>query len=433
MFIVYDLIFLIISIFYLPVYILRGKFQPGFSARLGKLPKDLTLDSPIWIHAVSVGEAQAVRVLAQELRKEYPAKKLVISTVTATGNKIAKTIAKDGDLVTYLPLDFSFFVKNVIDKVKPAVFILAETEIWPNLISYLHKKHIPIIVVNVRISDASFKGYCMVKFLAKPILNKITFFCAQTERDAERLRGLGVAPDKIKVTGNMKFDIAIDVQKDYSSYKTKLGLLPQEKLFVAGSTHPQEEEIILDTYQELCANYPNLKLFLAPRHPERAKDIEKIVSGAGFRPVLVSQLPLAPCNCIAKPVFILDSIGELNNFYAIADIVFIGGSLVKIGGHNILEPAVFAKPILFGPQMFNFRDIAELFLNKQAAILVGDKLALKEAVRDLLNDPDKSAQLSRRAKKLIENNRGSSMRNTEVIKSESFIFHGIIKKQEENA
>jgi len=415
MFIIYDLIFLAISIVYLPIYLLRRKFHRGFWARLGVLAKDLNFASPIWIHAVSVGEAQAVKALIEELRRAYPDKRLVISTVTATGNKIANTIAKAGDFVTYLPLDFSFFVRCVIDKINPAVFILAETEIWPNLISYLHKKKIPIIVVNGRISDASLRGYRLIKFLAKPILNKVSLFCLQSERDAQRLRSLGLAADKIKVTGNMKFDIAIDVQKDYSSYKTKLGLLPQEELFVAGSTHPQEEKIILDTYQELCVNYPDLKLFLAPRHPQRAKDIEKIVSAVGFRAVLVSQLPLAPCNCIAKPVFILDSIGELNNFYAIASIVFIGGSLVKIGGHNILEPAAFAKPVLFGPHMFNFRDIAELFLNSQAAILVRDPQELKKAITDLLSSPSQRSKLSQRAKELILKNQGSSHSNLELI------------------
>ncbi len=416
MFIIYDLIFLVISIVYLPIYLLRGKFHRGFWARLGVLPKGLALDQPIWIHAVSVGETQAVKVLIEELRKAYPAKKFVISTVTATGNKIAKTIARDGDLVTYLPLDFSFIIRNVINKVRPKVFILAETEIWPNLISCLYKKNIPILVVNGRISDRSLGGYRLVRFLAKPILNKVNFFCLQTERDAERLRSLGVAPDKIKVTGNMKFDITVDTEKDYAAYKLKLGLLPGEKLFVAGSTHPQEEEIILGAYQELCLTYPELKLLIAPRHPERAKGIENLVSSAGFRPVLASQLPLAACNCIARPVFILDSIGELLNYYAIAEVIFIGGSLAKTGGHNILEPVAFGKPVLFGPYMFNFKDIAGLFLNHQAAISVQDQAGLEQAVKDLLSGSSLGRELSRRAKELLESNRGSSRRNLEVIK-----------------
>jgi len=418
--IIYDLIFLVISIFYLPVYILRGKFQRGFMARLGVLPKGLALDQPIWIHAVSVGEAQAVRILVEGLRKAYPAQKFVISTVTATGNKIAKTFAKDGDLVTYLPLDFSFIVRKTINKIKPKIFILAETEIWPNLISYLYKKNIPTAVVNGRISGRSFKGYRLIKFLAQPILAKIRLFCVQTERDAERLRSLGVAADKIKVTGNMKFDISIDTQKDYSAYRLKLGLLPDEKLLVAGSTHPQEEEIILGVYQELCVTYPGLKLLIAPRHPERAAEVAALTKRSGFFPLRISLLnsrTREPEN--PRTVFILDSIGELLNYYAIAEIIFVGGSLVKKGGHNILEPAALGKPVLFGPQMFNFRDIAELFLSAQAALAVSGPEELKTRISDLLSDPSLIAQLGERAREVVFRNQGASPRNLEFL---SFFF-----------
>jgi len=421
MFILYDLIFLVISIVYLPIYLLRGKFQRGFMARLGILPKDLELNNPIWIHAVSVGEAQAVRVLVEGLRKAYPAQKFVISTVTATGNKIAKTFAKDGDLVTYLPLDFSFIVRKTINKIKPKIFILAETEIWPNLISYLYKKNIPTAVVNGRISGRSFKGYRFIKFLAQPILTKIRLFCVQTERDAERLRSLGVAADKIKVTGNMKFDITIDTQKDYSAYRLKLGLLPDEKLLVAGSTHPQEEEIILGVYQELCVTYPDLKLLIAPRHPERSADIAALIEKFGFSPVRLSSLNSRTqrTQSNSRTIFILDSIGELLNYYAIAEVIFVGGSLVKKGGHNILEPAALGKPVLFGPQMFNFWDIAELFLSAQAALVVSGPEELKTKISDLLSDPSLIAQLGKRAREVVFRNQGASPRNLEFL---SFFF-----------
>ena len=206
MFILYDLIFLVFTLIYLPIYLFRGKFHRGFLARLGILPKNLSLDRPVWIHAVSLGEAISTRGLVEELRKAYPHKKFALSTVTATGNKIAREISRTGDFVTYLPLDFSFTVKTVINRINPGLFIIAETEIWPNLIAHLSKKGIPIVTVNARISDSSFKGYSAIKPLIKPILNKISLFCAQADLDADRLKKLGVAADKIKVTGNMKFD-----------------------------------------------------------------------------------------------------------------------------------------------------------------------------------------------------------------------------------
>ena len=206
MFILYDLISLIFTLIYLPIYIFKGKFHRGFFARLGILPKNLILDRPIWIHAVSLGEAVSMRGLVEELRKIYPTKKFVISTVTPTGNTIARDLASSSDLVTYLPLDFSFTVRGVMNRINPGIFIIAETEIWPNLISCLYKKDIPIVIVNGRISDASFRGYSAIKFLIKPILNKVRLFCMQTESDAHKLKELGDEIEKKKETGKMKFD-----------------------------------------------------------------------------------------------------------------------------------------------------------------------------------------------------------------------------------
>ncbi len=418
MFIIYDLIFLVIAVIYLPVYLFRKKFHRGFLSRLGFLPKDLELNKPIWVHAVSVGEVMAVRRLVDELRNLYPDKKLVISTVTVTGNKIARDIAEEGDLVTYLPLDLSFIVRTVIDRVGPSLFVIAETEIWPNLISYLYRKNIPIVTVNGRVSNASFRGYASIKILLKPILGKISLFCVQTERDAKRLMHLGVAEDKIRITGNMKFDIKdySDKIQDTTDYRLKLGLVSKHKLFVAGSTHAGEEEIILEVYKELQRDFPDLKLLIAPRHPPRCKDIARLISRFGFRSVFVSNLPFECSTCIASPVFILDTVGELISFYGIADIVFVGGSLIKKGGHNILEPASLAKPILFGPHMFNFRDIADLFLSNRAAIMASNQDELRTNIAELLNNPSKAIELGKHAQQLILQNQGATKRNVEYIK-----------------
>ena len=386
--------------------------------RFGILPRGLELNKPIWIHAVSVGEAMAVQNLVKELRIAYPDKRFFISTVTPTGNKIARSIAKETDFVSYFPLDLSFIIRSFVDKVKPSLFIITETEIWPNLISYLYKKNIPVIVVNGRISDHSFKGYLSIKFLLKPILNKINLFCAQAHQDGERLMQLGVLQDRIKITGNMKFDLQdyTDFKKDYTDLKVKLGMGNEERFFVAGSTHPKEEEIILGAYKELLSDFPNLKLLIAPRHPERAKQVEKLITRYDFKPIKISQLSLLPIIYNLKPIFILDTVGQLLNFYGIADIVFVGGSMIKKGGHNILEPAALGKPVLFGPYMFNFRDIAGLFLDKKAGILVHNKEELKMNIRELLNNPDRAVVLTQRAKALIMQNQGATRRNLEYIK-----------------
>ena len=413
------MIIIVFALIYLPVYLLRRKFHPGFQMRLGILPSGLELNKPIWIHAVSVGEVITVKNMIRELRATYPDKRFFISTVTPTGNKIAKSIAKETDFVSYCPLDLSFIVRSVVDRIKPSLFIIMETVIWPNLISCLYRKHIPIVLVNGRLSERSFKGYLSIKFFIKPILNKINLFCVQTPSDAERLLRLGVSKDRIRVTGNMKFDNTDYSDKkiiDYADkYRALLQLSKEEKLWVCGSTHPGEEEIILDVYGKLLGEFPQLRLLIAPRHPERAKEIEKIVSRNGCPSIFISSLYLKPNTHNLKPIFILDVIGELVYFYNIASIVFVGGSLIKKGGHNILEPASLGKPVIFGPYMFNFRDIASLFLENKACVIAHNKEELRVNIEDLLKNPDRSTELSLRAKAIILQNQGATTRNLEYI------------------
>jgi 3-deoxy-D-manno-octulosonic-acid transferase len=420
MHILYDIIFLIIAIVYLPIYLFRGKFHRGFFSRLGILPKDLELNRPIWVHAVSVGEAMAAKGLIEGLRKTFPNKRLVISTVTPTGNKIVQGFKRENDLLIYLPLDFSFITRRVIEKINPSLVIIVETELWPNLILNLSKKDIPVLLVNGRISDRSFQGYLRVKFLFKPVLDKISLFCVQSGRDAERLMRLGVSEEKIRITGNMKFDIKDSSASSQAGIpdaglKQSLGVAPEEKIFVAGSTHPGEEEIILDVYKNLLSRFDRLKLLLAPRHPERAANVERLVVKYGFQPLRISRLN-AGNTAVSNTVFVLDTIGQLQSFYRIADIVFVGGSLVKKGGHNILEPAFLAKPIISGRYMFNFRDIADLFVNNAACILVNNARELEAAVVNLLDNPAAGKELGVKAKELIAQNQEATLENLEQIK-----------------
>ena len=418
MFIIYDLIFLIVALVYLPGYLLRGKFNFGFFRRLGFLPPGLNLDRPIWIHAVSVGETIAIRGFLNQLRQAYPGKKIVISTVTATGNKIARGLIKEGDFLTYLPLDFSFIVRGVFKKLNPLMFIIAETEIWPNLISCLDRLQIPVITVNGRISDSSYSGYRLIKFFIRPILRKVKQFCVQSDLDRRRLESLGVDKQRIQVTGNIKFDLNLDLSPkiDVLAYRAKLWLGQSDKLLVCGSTHPGEEKIIFAAYQKLLLIFPNLKLLIAPRHPERSRQLSGLAASYGFMPVFIFGISGVCPTCINRAVFILDTIGELFNYYAASDIVFIGGSLIKKGGHNILEPASLRKPVIFGPYMANFREISELFLVNQAALMAKNSQELVSKVKDLLNSNLLAKGLVERAYELILKNRGATEKNIQVIK-----------------
>ncbi|MBU0549771.1 MAG: 3-deoxy-D-manno-octulosonic acid transferase [Candidatus Omnitrophica bacterium] len=424
MIIIYDLIFIIFAIIYLPYLFLRKKLHKDFIQRLGFIPDGLQAERPLWIHAVSVGEARVAEALVKQLRLVYPGTKFVFSVVTTTGNKIIRGFKSESDFLFYLPLDLSFITKKVIRRIKPSACIIIETEIWPNLITQLNKAAIPIILVNARLSDSSFFGYRIAQPLIKPVLNRISLFCAQSQRDAERLSALGVRQDKITTTGNMKYDIIdnINTARDSLNYRLSLGIKERGKLFVAGSTHPQEEEIILSAYQELSKEFPGLKLLIAPRHPERAASIENLVSKSGFQPVLVSRLSLSLAPQPESAVFILDTIGQLIHFYAACDIVFVGGSLVKKGGQNILEPALFKKPVIFGPHMFNFRDISNLFLAKQAARLVHNQEELLKEARFLLNNPAELEGMGSRARQLLLENQGATKRNVEKISL--LISHG---------
>jgi len=407
--ILYDIIFIIYAVFYLPLMFFKGEFHPGLITRLGILPGNLKLEGPIWFHAVSVGEALVIKNLVQKLRAAYPNKRFIFSTVTTTGNKIIRGIALEGEFVFYLPLDISFIVRKTMARINPSLLVVVETEIWPNLISYLYKRNIPILVINGRISDTSFPRYRAVKLLIRPILNKISLFCVQTANDRDRLISLGVLKDKIEITGNMKFDLETAPLKFDVSY---IRLSDKEQLLVCGSTHPGEEEIILRAYKKLIGEFPHLRLLIAPRHPEITKDIEKFISDYGFYPLRISQInETTKQRNNETTVFILDTIGQLPSFYSIADIVFVGGSLIKKGGHNILEPALLEKPILFGPYMFNFRSIAELFINNRAAILVHNWQELQAGIRDLLREPSKITALGTRARELVLENRGATQRN----------------------
>jgi len=370
----------------------------------------------IWLHTVSVGEAQAAATLINELRREYPDFRLAISTVTETGNRIARNLARAGDLVIYSPLDIGFIVRRVINLLNPQALIVAETEIWPNLVINLAKRKIPVILINGRLSSASSKGYRIIRSFFKRVLEEFSLFCMQTKEDARRIINLGAGEDKVKVTGNMKFDINSSDFRVFMSLE--LRLKENEQLFIAGSTHPGEEKVILEVYKQLLKNFPNLRLLIAPRHIERTQDVEKLIFRFGFKSQRVSKISITPNSEVqtANSVLILDTIGQLRGLYSLADIVFIGGSLIRHGGQNPIEPAVFGKPILFGPDMSNFSDVVGIFLNKEAAIMVKDARELEHACVKLLEEPGLRERLGEKAQEVVREGRGATLRNMELIR-----------------
>ncbi|MDD5255790.1 MAG: 3-deoxy-D-manno-octulosonic acid transferase [Candidatus Omnitrophica bacterium] len=406
----FDTVYLLLALVYLPLLILRRKLHRGFVMRLGFLKKSVSTETaaarPVWIHAVSVGEAMVARRFLEEFRPKLPGKRFVFSTVTATGNAIAKGMAEREDTVIYAPLDLSLIVEKAVSRIKPGLFICVETEIWPNLIACLRRKGIPVAVINARISDASFGGYRLFKFLFGRTFASLSLACAQTDLDRRRLAQLGVPEERIVVTGNMKFDFAARANPAASQILTASA---QELLWVCGSTHPGEEEVLTRVYKNVSARFPQLKLLIAPRHPERTPLVSQLLARHGFNPRRISQLTQGEVRLAgSNEVYILDTVGELFSYYRQAAFVFIGGSLVKHGGQNLLEPASLAKPVIFGPHMFNFRRIAELFLQNNAALMIRDAEDLEQKVTLLLTDIALREKLGQRAQKVMRENQGAT-------------------------
>jgi len=423
--ILYDLAFILFAVFYIPAFLLKRRKRKGMALRLGIYPeelrKKLTKRKNIWVHAVSVGEVMAISPLLDRLRQSYPDLRLVITTVTETGNLLAKKIAKKDEIVLFLPLDITFSVKRAVLYISPVMLIIAETELWPNLISVNSDKNIPVILVNGRISDESFGRYNIIRFMLKPFLNKIRLFCMQTDTEKERIISLGADPLQIKVTGNMKFDSSMPQalpDENANVLASALNLGEARQLLVAGSTHPGEEEIIISAYSSIRKKFSGLKLLIAPRHIERASEIERIVIANGFVGLRVSELMRSgqvSKSRRSNEIFILDSIGQLKDCYSLAELVFVGGSLVKKGGQNIIEPAALAKPVLFGPHTFNFRNITKLLLEEEAAVMIRDKASFEDSCLRLLKSSSLRSRIGTKAKEIVDMNRGASDSTMEAI------------------
>jgi 3-deoxy-D-manno-octulosonic-acid transferase len=410
--IIYNIAFIIFSFFYIPVFLLKKRRREGVLLRLGIYNKallaSLSAKKNIWIHAVSVGEVGAVAPFISQIHEKYPEYRIVLSTVTETGNAAAKRILSEDDIAIYLPFDLSFIVKKVIGNIRPVFIVLTETELWPNLISKAYNMGIKVFLVNGRISDSSFKRYCLARPFLAPVLKNLCLLCMQTESYGKRIISLGAYKPRVFVLGNMKFDSAF---LDYVSDQKKnmlrniLRILPGSIFMVAGSTHPGEEEMILNTYIAIKRKFPDFQLLIAPRHIERANDIIRIAQDMNIETALFSQVSRTNKSASGR-IILLDSIGWLKDIYSLADVVFVGGSLIRKGGQNMIEPAVFSRPIIIGPYTHNFHDIVHMFMQKNAIAIVKSGQALTETTKRLIEDRNFAKMLGQRAKSVVESNRG---------------------------
>jgi 3-deoxy-D-manno-octulosonic-acid transferase len=406
------LLFVVVSPYFAYQALRYKKYIGSLRQRLGYLPISFNVDGEesIWIHAVSVGEALTARALVADLKARYPNLRLFLSTTTIAGQQVAKRNLQQLDGVFYFPFDFAFIVRRTLDIVKPRAFVMMETEIWPNLLRACRSRGIATLVFNGRISSRSYPRYRLIRPFFRRVLQDVDRFCMQSEESARRLMALGAEPARVTVTGSLKFD-SLQIPTPVVHGKPRDRVLrffrmsPNRVVVIAGSTMKGEERAVLTAFRRIKASMPGAVLIVAPRQPDRFNDVERLIRSDGFVVARRSELPID-----TEPradVVLLDTLGELAQLYQLATAVFVGGSLADHGGHNILEPAVFGKPIMFGPHMQNFREIADAFLANGAGIQVHSPRELEESLLTLVTDPVRRARLGAAARALVEANRGA--------------------------
>jgi len=412
--------FLVMSPYFVYQAIRHNKYVGSLRQRLGLLPIAFNVDGDdsIWIHAVSVGEALTARALAADLKERYPRLRLYLSTTTVAGQQVARRQLQQFDGIFYFPFDWTFIVRRTLGIVRPRIFVMMETEIWPNLLRVCRARGVKTVVINGRISARSYRRYRLIRPFFRRVLGDVDRFCMQSEESARRLVEIGAEPARVAVTGSLKFD-SLEAAAPSAHGRPRervlrfFRLAPSRVAIVAGSTMRGEEAAVFRAFARVKASQPTALLIVAPRHPERFEEVERLARAAGFLTVRRSDLPID-----AEPradVVVLDTLGELARLYQVATAVFVGGSLVDSGGHNILEPAVFGKPIVFGPHMHNFKEIVATFLTNDAAVQVQTERDLEDAMVRLVTDPVGRARLGAAARALVEANRGAKEKTLAVI------------------
>lgn len=417
----YDGLFVLFLVLSSPYFLIRSLRDPrllrSIPGRFGFGVKRPGGAASVWIHGVSVGEIKAIPSLLQGLKERLPGLDLVVSSTTPAGYELARNLMA-GHLVVQFPLDLSWIVRRVIRRLRPSLIVLMELEIWPNLLSESAKLGIPVLVVNGRISERSFGGYRRFRRLL-PEFRLIRTYAVQSAIYADRLRQLGVPEAQIQVTGNVKYD-NLRTRGDkqaLEALRRELMLSADQRVVVAGSTHPGEEEIVLAAFARLEQRIPLVRLVLVPRHVERGAELARLVERQGRESVVLTEVRAGRRLPTETSVVVVNTIGELESFYGLASVVFVGGSLVKTGGHNVLEPAALGRPVLFGPHMGNFREEERLLLDENAAVRVHSADELAQEMIRVLEEPEEARNLGRKAQAAVNTRRGATERNLDLILS----------------
>ena len=365
------------------------------------------VENCIWIHAVSVGEVQAAVPLIRMLREKYPHRKLLITTVTHTGRQRVEAVFGETVQHSFIPFEFPHAVRNFFRSVNPSAALIMETEIWPNLFRGCGIRKIPLILVSARISPRSLPGYRKLLPLIRETLSHGIIIAAQSTPDADRFLSLGASPERTHVTGNIKFDVELHPEIVEAGRALRADLIGERPVWISASTHEGEEQPVLAAHHRLLETFPDLLLILVPRHPERFAETRALVEKSGSAVISRTDDVAVPA---ATPVLLVDTMGELPLFYAASDVTFVGGSLVPVGGHNLLEPAAQGLPIITGPHLFNAQDMADMFADAGASRVVRDSNELAAAIAELLTDAESARQLGDHALALLTKNRGAVQR-----------------------
>ncbi|MBI5634723.1 MAG: 3-deoxy-D-manno-octulosonic acid transferase [Nitrospirae bacterium] len=413
--------FLIYSILYTAALLIL--FMPEYLKRPSDLRKKWLCDkfgffdllrithhsSPIWIHAVSVGEVNAAMPFLRKLKAAYPDIPLILSTITDTGQAVARQKAPEGTHLVYLPFDLRIILKKCFDKIRPRLLIVMETELWPNIFRIAAERTVPVIILNGRISERSSRRYQKASFFMKKVFDHVTLFCMQSPSDADRIKSIGAEESKVIVLGNFKFDM--DISQHIPFWAREV----QGQVIVAGSTHAGEEQIIIDAYRENVYLFPGLKLIIAPRHPERFGEAEEVIRKSDIRYIKRSQLGPEGEDPGSKKfnILLLDTVGELTAVYGIATIAIMGKSIEGVGGQNPLEPAFWGKPIICGQHMENFPFIKDFYAAGAAFQVTSTGLAKK--IKELLMQPEKAKSAGEKARALYLKNSGAVDRAMQIV------------------
>ena len=393
-----------------------GRYRAGLRGRLGWVPDGLRAavagHDVVWVHAVSVGEVLAAAQLIRELAIARPGWVFAVSTTTETGQRLAKERIA-GSPVFYLPLDFRFTVRRYLRVLRPKMLVLMESELWPRLIDECAKDGVPVVVANARISDRSFPRYMRLRRLWRPFLQEISLFLAQSKETAERLVKIGAPVERVRVTGNLKYDVRIGNESALTEMLRER-LPVRAKTLVCGSTLEGEEKILLEAWPAMLAAEPNAVMVLAPRHPDRFAAVAAMVAGSGFELTRASEFRLRPGAVAKGSVFLLDTIGDLASIYRLATVAFVGGSLVPKGGHNPLEPAQFGVPVVMGPSFENFRDVVEGMRANDAIRTVSPEMAAVMLIA-MLQNPGNAQALGERGRMVFEEQAGATARTVQAL------------------